>query len=693
MTSTRMFPAAALTDFPRQRTWLLPALDSVQRSAGWVSPEALSEIAAHLRVPLSEVWGVATGYPEIRLTAPGRRLVRVCTGPSCSARGGRRLLAECEARLGVRAGATTADGGVTLEEVDCAFACGVAPVVEVAHRRHGRVSVSDLGRVLESPSRMAGAAIGEAGAPAPPPSGGGASIAERLAALQREAARGVATTTRLVVGLGSCAESVGARETIEALRAGIERRSLGIHLTAGGCNGTCWAAPVVEVLRPDGERLTLGPVTAPEVPRLLDALAGARPPGDLQVDEGWLAPQRRVLLDRCGVVDATDIGDAIRRGSYGALARALAEGRPEHLIDEVRAAGLLGRGGAYFPTAVKWAGCRQASGAPKYVVVNGEEGEPGIFKDRHLMEGDPHRLLEGTLLAAFAVGASHAILYVHGEADLAAERLRVAVAQARAWGLVGQSILGSDFSLDLQIRRGLGGFVLGEETALLESIEGRRAMPRTRPPFPVEAGLWGKPTVIDNVETLCAVPGIVERGGAWFAAMGRGHGTKLFGLSGHLRRPGVVEVEMGASLRTLLDALGGGTETGGPVVAAVVGGPSGVVVPASRLDEPLVPRGTVNPGTGSVIALAGADSVREVVRALLAFNARESCGKCTPCREGTARLLALLEAPLDVGTVSRLAEVIQLASLCGLGQAAPLSVLSGLADFPEAFGRVPARTV
>jgi NADH:ubiquinone oxidoreductase subunit F (NADH-binding) len=231
----------------------------------------------------------------------------------------------------------------------------------------------------------------------------------------------------------------------------------------------------------------------------------------------------------------------------------------------------------------------------------------------------------------------------------------------------------------------MGGFVLGEETALLESIEGRRAMPRTRPPFPVESGLFGKPTVINNVETLCAVPRILARGGAWFASLGRGHGTKLFGLSGHLRRPGVVEMELGCTLRTLIEDIGGGSSTGQPLRAAVVGGPSGSVVHPRNFDEPLVPRGPVNPGTGGIIALDKQASIRDAVRTLLAFNTRESCGKCTPCREGTARLLAMLDQPLDVSSVKPLAEVIQLASLCGLGQAAPYAVLSGLTEFPDEF--------
>jgi NADH:ubiquinone oxidoreductase subunit F (NADH-binding) len=327
------------------------------------------------------------------------------------------------------------------------------------------------------------------------------------------------------------------------------------------------------------------------------------------------------------------------------------------------------------------------------VVLNGEEGEPGIFKDRHLMEGDPHQVLEGVLIAAYAAGATQAILYVHGEADLSAARLATAVAAARVAGIAGSRVLGRDVACDVAIRRGAGGFVLGEETALLESIEGRRAQPRTRPPFPVEAGLWGCPTVINNVETLSAVPHIVGGGPERFAALGtpKAPGTKVFGLSGPLARPGVVETRNGVTLRTLLDAIGGGLTGGQAWGGAVVGGPSGSIVPAALFDEPMEPRARVSPGTGGIVAVPASARVTDIVRTLLAFNARESCGKCTPCREGLPRLLALLD---EIGTAPEieprllgLAETIQLASLCGLGQAAPLAVVRGLEVFGSAFRR------
>ena len=646
-----------LGPFPRERTWLLPALQALQHRDRWLSPEALAEAADHLRVPRSEVYGVATHYPEFRLSRPGRRVVRVCVGLSCRIRGSQDVLAACERRLGVAAGATTPDGAITLERLDCAFDCAMAPVVEVEGEHHGRVEAGAVDVVLSAPSH-----------PRPP---------------QPAGVRGSATTT-LVVGAGTCGLSVGAADTLRALRDEAARRGLPVRVIAGGCNGLCWAAPVVTVLREDEPPRIAPRVAADRVSSLLDAVSA----GGVTEDAGviaFLAGQRRELLSRCGLTDPGDITDAIRRGSYEALKRALADGQPERVIDTVKRAGLRGRGGAYFQAALKWEGARHAAGSPTYLIVNGEEGEPGIFKDRHLMEGDPHRLLEGALLAAFAAGASRVILYIHGEAHLAARHVERALAQAREAGLVGARVLGSAFSVTVEIRRGAGGFVLGEETALMESLEGRRAMPRPKPPFPTEAGAWGRPTVINNVETLFAVPLILGRGAEWWTAIGGGHGTKVFGLSGHVARPGVVEAALGLTLRDLLERIGGGPPDARPMAAVALGGPSGIFVHPRRFDEPLIPGGNPNPGTGGVAALHAGVSVAEAVRVLLDFNTRESCGKCTPCREGTARLRDMLDgrAPVNRQAVAELADVVRVASLCGLGQAAPLSILSALSEFPD----------
>jgi NADH-quinone oxidoreductase subunit F len=673
-------PADVLSRFPRERTWLLPALHALQHRDRWLSPTALEETADHLRVPRSEVYGVATHYPEFRLTQPGRRVVRVCVGLSCRVRGGLDVLAACERRLGIAAGATTPDGAVTLERLDCAFDCAVAPVVEVEGEHRGRVEAGAVDALLAAPPHPALSPSGGEGSPEPPLTSGDGPPHLPLPSGERAGVRGELT---LVVGAGTCGLSVGAADTLRALRDEIARHKVAARVVAGGCNGMCWAAPVVTVLRGDEAPRVLPRVTADQAAALLATVSAGAPPEHADV-AAFLTGQRRELMSRCGITDPGDIADAIRRGSYEALKRVLAEAQPERLIETVKRAGLRGRGGAYFQAALKWEGARRAPGPIKYLIVNGEEGEPGIFKDRHLLEGDPHRLLEGALLAAYAAGASRVILYIHGEAHLAARHVERALEQARAAGFVGERVLGSEFSVGAEIRRGAGGFVLGEETALMESLEGRRAMPRPKPPFPTESGVYGQPTVINNVETLFAVPLIVGRGAEWWTGLGRGHGTKVFGLSGHVARPGVIEAELGLTLRDLLERLGGGAPDARAVTAVAIGGPSGILVPPRRFDEPLVPGGNPNPGTGGVAALHAGVGVAEAVRVLLDFNTRESCGKCTPCREGTARLRDMLggRAPVDRQAVAELADVVRVASLCGLGQAAPLSILSALSEFP-----------
>ena len=705
--------AEILARFPRERTWLLPALHAIQHEERWISAEALAAAADHLRVPRSEAYGVATHYPEFRLARPGRRVVRVCIGVPCRIRGSLGLLADLERRLGVTADGTTPDGEVTLERFDCGFNCSMAPVVEVDGRHVGRVGTPLPEQILEAlphpdgaPHKGEGHASEAAATPGfitfptptpspippsrePPVSAPTGGPARWFMAVQRaaQALAPPASELRLTVEVGSCSLSVGAAATLAALAEETGRQGLRAHVVATGCSGLCWAAPVVTVAAPGHPLAIATHVTADRVASLVADVAAGRVGTPAEV-QAFLAPQRRVLLDRCGVTDPRDTADAIRRGAYSALARALAEGRPEAVIETVKSARLLGRGGAYFQAAIKWEGARRATGWPKYLLVNAEEGEPGIFKDRHLMEGDPHRLIEGALLAAYAADCSVIYLYVHGEAHLSARRLTRAVEDARSWGLVSRHVLGSDFSVEVEVRRGAGGFVLGEETALMESLEGRRALPRAKPPFPVESGLWGRPTVINNVETLFAVPLIVREGADWWTGLGAGFGTKCFGLAGQVKRPGMVEAEMGITLRTLIEEIGGGMSGAASLKGVLVGGPSGILVPPAQIDEPLTPGGVVIPGTGGISALDATVSIRDVVRTLLDFNTRESCGKCTPCREGTARLRDMLDGPTraSASAVTELAEVVRLASLCGLGQAAPLSLLSAYRAFPDEVG-------
>ena len=502
--------------------------------------------------------------------------------------------------------------------------------------------------------------------------------------------------TRFVVQIGHCSQAVGARDVAAALSAALPPDA---YMVVAGCDGACFAAPKIVAADAAGNtrRLTNAtPAQAAALPadfarQCADAnAAGPSAQSDsVDADADFLSMQRRVALDGCGELDAEDIDEYILYGGYAGLARALSLG-PDATLDEARASGLRGRGGAYFPAAIKWQGARGVKSEPRYLVVNCEEGEPGIFKDRHLMEGAPHRIIEGAAIAAFAAGASAAYIYINAEANLSAERMRRAVAQAQERGLLGADILGSGCSLDARLLRGAGGYVCGDETTLLNTMEGKRREPRQRPPFPTEAGLWGKPTVINNAETLASVPYIMSAGADAFAAIGAGddNGTKIIGLSGAARRPGVMEVPMGTTLRRIVEDIGGGAPDGRAIANLAVGGPSSGLLPAAMLDTPIKPgllhESGVMLGTG-IIALDGAVSPTDAVRALAAYNAAESCGKCTPCREGTPRMVALLDAiaaggaaSSDLDDLRALAELVNAASLCGLGQAAGNPVLSAL---------------
>ncbi|MCS7216301.1 MAG: NADH-quinone oxidoreductase subunit NuoF [Candidatus Bipolaricaulota bacterium] len=413
-----------------------------------------------------------------------------------------------------------------------------------------------------------------------------------------------------------------------------------------------------------------------------------------------LGRQTRVVLRNVGVIDPENIEEYLAQGGYEALAKALLEMKPEEVIEEVRRAGLRGRGGAGFPTGVKWAAVRQAPGPEKYVVCNADEGEPGTFKDRLLLEGDPHRILEAMAIAGYAVGAQRGIIYVRGEYTLSLRRLERALAQARAYGLLGENILESGFSFDIEVRPGAGAYVCGEETALLESLEGKRGWPRIRPPYPVTRGLWGKPTVVNNVETLANVPDILLRGAAWFRSLGTPTcpGTKVYTILGHVRFPGLVEVEMGTPLRALIYELGGGLRDGRALKAVLIGGAAGAFLTAEDLDvrldfDSLAGKAAVL-GSGAVLVMDDTACIVDMLGSILRFFRHESCGQCAPCRAGTDLLVRLWEGirrgqaqeeALD--RMVEITEVMRQASLCPLGQSLALPVRSALEKFrPEFLG-------
>ncbi len=499
--------------------------------------------------------------------------------------------------------------------------------------------------------------------------------------------------TRVMVQVGQCCQALGADAVAQCLGEALASHD-NAYLVTTGCDGACFAAPQVVVNEPDGRTRHYSSVTVDDVPPIVAALGNGevlRPAGAL---EDFFTPQHLQVMSWCGQLDPADVDDYVTVGGYASLADALS-GSPEDVIDRVLESGLQGRGGAYFPPARKWQGSRSFPG-PRVLVVNAEEGEPGLFKDRHIMEGLPHRLLEGALIAAYASGASLCYVYINAEAHLSAQRVEAALEQARRSNLVGANILASGFDCEVEVRRGAGGYVCGEETTLLNTIEGRRREPRLRPPFPVESGLYRQPTVINNVETLANVPYILQRGPGRYGQVGleSAPGTKLICLSGSVRRPGLAEVPMGTTLRQVVYGIGGGPAEDREIGVVAVGGPSSGILPPSELDLELKP-GMLHPsgvvmGAGGIMVMDSTVSPLEVARRLAAYNAAESCGKCTPCREGTPRIVAALDriadggpSASDIEELRYLAEIVGAASLCGLGQMAGGPVISLLHFFGD----------
>ncbi|HNX34175.1 MAG TPA: NADH-ubiquinone oxidoreductase-F iron-sulfur binding region domain-containing protein [Kiritimatiellia bacterium] len=505
---------------------------------------------------------------------------------------------------------------------------------------------------------------------------------------------------------GSCLAS-GAKEVRDALRAALEKEGLGdqVALVETGCMGPCVIGPVVLVgedrtfyqgVKPDdaAEIVASHICAGKRVERLLVKDPSGKTPEPCRESIDFFKRQTQIVLRNCGWIDPERIGDYVARDGYAALAKVLTEMAPAAVIEEMNTSGLRGRGGAGFPTWLKWHLASQTQDGMRYVLCNADEGDPGAYMDRSVLEGDPHSVIEGMAIAAFAIGAPQGYVYVRAEYPLAVERLSTAIVQARACGLLGQNIFGTPFSFDLEIRMGSGAFVCGEETALMASIEGKRGEPRPRPPFPAHKGLWGRPTVLNNVETYANVPAILLNGGAWYASLGtpKSKGTKVFALAGAVRNTGLVEVPIGTPLGELIFDIGGGIRNNRHFKAAQIGGPSGGCIPRENLNvaldyETLSDLGAIM-GSGGLIVMDEDTCMVDVARFFIEFVQEESCGKCVPCRVGTRRMLEILERICagkgEEGDIERLIELgnfIKTSSLCGLGQTAPNPVLSTIRHF------------
>jgi NADH-quinone oxidoreductase subunit F len=509
---------------------------------------------------------------------------------------------------------------------------------------------------------------------------------------------------KLRVGLGSCGIAAGALDIWEKIKGECAARGLNIELQPTGCIGMCHHEPLMDIIDDEGKIFTYGNLSTENALEIFEHhLSGQGPLAQyLLSSEGtqkdFMESQWRIVLRNCGSINPESIDDYRKEGGYTALEKVLNSMSPERVIEELKISGLRGRGGAGFPTWFKWEAAYKEKGQGKYLICNADEGDPGAFMDRSVLEGDPHAVLEGMAIAAYVIGAATGIIYVRAEYPLAVKRLQIAIEQARDNGFLGKNIFGKGFLFDIKIKQGAGAFVCGEETALIASLEGERGMPRLKPPFPAQKGYWGKPSNINNVETFANIPWIINKGGQAFAALGTpdSKGTKVFALAGKIKRGGLVEVPMGISLRDIIFKIGGGIKDNKKIKAVQLGGPSGGCIPEELLDIPVDYQSINNTGaimgSGGMIVVDESTCMVDMARFFLEFTQKESCGKCVACRIGTKRMLEILERISsgkgkegDIELLEELAGEIKAASLCGLGQSAPNPVLTTIRYFRDEY--------
>jgi NADH-quinone oxidoreductase subunit F len=689
----------------------IPILQAIQSRYRYLPDEALRRVCRTTEITPAQIAGVASFYGQFRQSPVGEHIIRVCEGTACHVSGAVEVGIELRRRLGITNGTDTDPSRrYTIERVACVGSCSLAPVIMIDEKIYGHLSALSAGRVLRD-FATAGIAAGNA-------SGNHRDCNGKNR--KREITRNGHIEIR--IGLGSCGVASGAQEVHAALETELELAGAGVLVKPVGCSGLCHSEPLVEVVeggrsalygnvRPEHVRKLVRKHVKPHglIRRVREEIKEGRtrlredaawvPIAEREVDaRPYLGKQVRVVLENCGVVAPLSLEEYRVRGGMRALEECLKRLLPDEVIGKLRASGIRGRGGAGFPTAVKWDLTRRAPGTKKYVICNGDEGDPGAFMDRAVLEADPFRVIEGLVIAAYAIGADEGIAYVRREYPIAVRHMRAAIQKAEEAGFLGDRILGGKFGFRLQVREGAGAFVCGEETALIQSIEGQRGMPRMRPPYPAQSGLWGKPTLINNVETLACVPWIIRNGPEAFASLGteKSKGTKVFSLAGKVNRGGLIEVPMGITIREIVEEIGGGIKAGRSFKAVLIGGPSGGCIPArlaeTRIDfEELASTGAIM-GSGGLVVLDDGDCAVEIARYFLQFTQSESCGKCTYCRVGTKRMLEILERICagkgregDIATLEELGARVKKGSLCGLGQTAPNPVLTTLRYFREEY--------
>ncbi|MBN1973084.1 MAG: NAD(P)H-dependent oxidoreductase subunit E [Sedimentisphaerales bacterium] len=691
---------------------VLELLQAIQGHYGYLPREALERICELTQITPASIAGVSTFYDQFRHKPAGSHIIHVCVGTACHVKGSDKVYDAFMRHLKIPEGEDTDPQKLfTVEKIACLGCCTLAPAVQIGQVTYGHLTAETVPGVISDYLKY-----------------------EQAKALQKGKTKQKINKKRedfsgeIRLGLGSCCVARGSAKLREALEQALDETGIKAAIKRVGCVGMCFQTPLLEIVLPDNKSFLYARVQPEDAKaiikkhfkvghgrKLLDSTSmlldrvltdKQREPVTRYTinvrDEpvaDFLDKQVHIATEHGGKIDPVDIDDYLSKDGFKALQKCFSELEPEKIISQIEQSGLRGRGGAGFPTHLKWMAVKKApSDGRKYIVCNGDEGDPGAFMDRMLMESYPYRIIEGMIIAAYCVGADEGYLYIRAEYPLALERIRNAIENCKQRGFLGNNILQSGFSLNLKIAVGAGAFVCGEETALMESIEGHRGMPRYRPPYPAISGLWGKPTLINNVETYCVVPWIIRNGAQAFAkfGVGRSKGTKVFALAGKIANGGLIEVPMGISIRQIIEDIGGGISGGLKLKAVQIGGPSGGCVPEhlahTSVDYETLKDVGAMMGSGGMVALDETDCMVDIARYFLEFTQNQSCGKCTFCRIGTRRMLDILERlcagegkKSDIDDLENLARIVQNSSLCGLGKTAPNPVLSTIKYFRDEY--------
>ncbi|QIA07522.1 NAD(P)H-dependent oxidoreductase subunit E [Draconibacterium halophilum] len=686
---------------------LIPILQAIQKEYNYLPEDLLRLVAEKTEISLAEIVGVASFYSQFRLQPVGEHMIKVCVGTACHVKGAGQVYDAFRRELKLEEGQETEESGeYTLEQVACLGCCTLAPVVQIDETTYGHVASDQVGQVIADFESLKGT----------------------KSAKKARKADGSEIQGEIRIGLGSCCVASGSKEIEEEVEHVVNDSGLRVSMKHVGCVGMCHQVPLVEVVPNEGEATLYAKVKPEDVKNIVESHFQA--PGlftrlknkllhtveDIQTDRNWdgieryeismrekpvasfLGKQIPIATEYRGIINPLDINEYLKRGGFSALEKVLNKMAPDEVIREVKDSGVRGRGGAGFPTGIKWELVKKHENDIKYIICNGDEGDPGAFMDRMLLESYPYRVIEGMIIAAYATDIHQGYFYIRAEYPLAVKRIREALKICEAKNYLGKNILGSGFDLDLQIYEGAGAFVCGEESALIASIEGNRGFPRMRPPFPAESGLWGKPTLVNNTETLAQISYILREGAEGFSKIGSGRstGTKVFSLAGKIARGGLIEVPMGITIKQVIEEIGGGIANSRTFKAVQIGGPSGGCIPAAHSDTPidfesLGEMGAMM-GSGGLVVLDDTDCMVDIARYFLSFTQEESCGKCTFCRVGTKRMLDILDGIVsgkgkkgDIEELEHLAGWTKKGSLCGLGKTAPNPVLSTLRHFRDEY--------